>query len=98
MSEARLLSLVARYPHRRALARHARDGSFFPTLRRLEAHGAIRRQRELYRLTRRGREQLDATRSVALLVVRSRLVAQAPTSSLNAGSSRIGSKSESPFA
>jgi len=50
MSEARLLFLVLRYPHPAALARHARDSSVFPGLRRLEADGLVSRRRGLYRL------------------------------------------------
>jgi DNA-binding PadR family transcriptional regulator len=73
MSEARLLSLVAEYPHRAALARHARDDSVFLALRRLEARGVITRRRELYRLTRRGAHELELTRALARLIVRSRL-------------------------
>jgi Mn-dependent DtxR family transcriptional regulator len=70
MSEARLLSLVLRYPHEKALARHARDGSVFAALRRLEARGLVRRQRSDYRLTRRGRDELAFTRALARLVAR----------------------------
>ncbi len=67
MSEARLLSLVERYPHPTALARRARDGSFFTGLRRLEAHGLLTRRRGLYRLTRRGRDELALLRALARL-------------------------------
>jgi DNA-binding PadR family transcriptional regulator len=69
MSEARLLSLVQRYPHPTALARHARDGSVFAALCRLEARGLVRRRRTQYRLTRRGRHELALTRALARLVV-----------------------------
>jgi DNA-binding PadR family transcriptional regulator len=61
MSEALILSLVARYPNRAALARRVRDGSVFPVLRRLERRGLLWRQRDRYRLTRRGREELATT-------------------------------------
>jgi DNA-binding PadR family transcriptional regulator len=70
MSEARLLSLVLRYPHRTALARHAPDGSVFEALRRLEARGLVRRQRSLYRLTRLGRDELALARAVTRLIAR----------------------------
>jgi len=70
MSEARLLSLVLRYPHRTALARHARDGAVFAALRRLELSGLVRRQRAEYRLTRRGRDELALTRALARLTAR----------------------------
>ena len=69
MSEARLLSLVLRYPHRTALARHARDGAVFAALDRLEARGLVGRGRAQYRLTRHGREELALTRALARLVV-----------------------------
>src|SRR3954452_14172799 len=69
MSEARLLSIVARYPHSRALARRV-PGSAFVLLRRLEARGLVSRRQGLYRLTRRGRQELDTARAVAILMVR----------------------------
>jgi DNA-binding PadR family transcriptional regulator len=67
MSEARLLSLVATYPHPTALARRVRDGSTFVGLRRLEARGYIRRRRGLYRLTVRGRDELALTMALLRL-------------------------------
>jgi DNA-binding PadR family transcriptional regulator len=70
MSEARLLSMVARYPHVRALARRVPDGSAFVLLRRLEARGLVSRRQGLYRLTWRGRRELEAARAVAGLMVR----------------------------
>ena len=70
MSEARLLSLVRRYPHRAALARQVRDGAVFAALRRMEERGLVIRRLETYRLTRRGSEELAMTRSVSRLVVR----------------------------
>jgi len=70
MSEARVLFLVERYPHPTALARRARDGSVFSILRRLEAHGLLRRQDDRYRLTRRGRDELAMTRALIRLVTR----------------------------
>jgi len=70
MSEARLLSLVRRYPHRTALARRVRDGSVFDALRHLEDRGLVIRRRETYGLTRRGAHELAMTRAVTRLVVR----------------------------
>jgi DNA-binding PadR family transcriptional regulator len=73
MSEARLLWLVKTYPHRAALARRVRDGHAFVLLRRLEARGLVTRRSDVYRLTRRGRNELELTRAVAQLVVFSRV-------------------------
>ena len=70
MSEAQVLSLVRRYPHRTALARHAEGGSVFAVLRRLEAGGLVRRERSQYRLTRRGERELVMTRALARLLAR----------------------------
>jgi DNA-binding PadR family transcriptional regulator len=69
MSEARLLWLVRRYPHPRALARH---GSVFAGLRRLEARGLLIRRRGEYRLTRRGRDELAVTQMVTRLLAQAR--------------------------
>jgi Mn-dependent DtxR family transcriptional regulator len=71
VSEARLLSLVARYPQQRALARRLRDGAAFAALSRLEARGLVTRRQQLYRLTRRGDEELAMTRALTRLMVRS---------------------------
>ena len=65
MSEARLLSLVERYPHPAALARRVRDASLFVGLRRLEARGFLTRRRGQYRLTRTGRNELALLRALA---------------------------------
>jgi len=70
MSEARLLSLVARYPHRTALARHLRDGSILAAVSRLEARGLVTRRQEVYRLTRHGKVEFAMTRALARLIVR----------------------------
>jgi DNA-binding PadR family transcriptional regulator len=70
MSEARVLSLVAQYPHRIALARRVRDGSLFPVLRRLEARGFLWRQHDRYRLTRRGRAELALARALIRVTTR----------------------------
>ena len=71
MTEARLLSLVAAYPHRTALARRVHDGHVFGAVGRLEARGLVRRQRDLYRLTDRGVRELRLTRAVVRLVLQS---------------------------
>jgi DNA-binding PadR family transcriptional regulator len=70
MSEAWALFLVARYPDPIALARRARDGSVFPALRHLEAHGYVRRQQGLYRLTRQGWDELAMTCALMRLATR----------------------------
>lgn len=72
MSEARLLWLVKRYPHRTALARRVRGGYVFFLLGRLEARGLVTRRNDVYRLTRDGRNELELTCAVAHLVVSSR--------------------------
>lgn len=68
MSEARLLSLVVRYPHPAALARQARDGAVFAGLRRLEARGLVTRRRGHYRITRYGRSELALTHALIRIV------------------------------
>jgi DNA-binding PadR family transcriptional regulator len=68
MSEALLLSMVERYPNPTALARRVRDGSLFVGLHRLEARGFHTRRRGLYRLTRRGRDELALRHALARLV------------------------------
>ena len=70
MTEARLLSLVSRYPHATALLRHARDRSVFAGLRRLERKGLVWRQGGHYRLTRSGRSELAMSRAVSRLTAR----------------------------
>jgi DNA-binding PadR family transcriptional regulator len=67
MSEARLLPLVASYPHPNALARRAHDGALFAHLHRLEARGYVTRRREGYRITRRGRRELAMVMAIARL-------------------------------
>jgi Mn-dependent DtxR family transcriptional regulator len=70
MSEARVLSLVLRYPHPTALARRVRDARVFAVLRRLEACGLVTLRRGEYSLTRRGRDELAMTHSLARLLAR----------------------------
>jgi DNA-binding PadR family transcriptional regulator len=70
VNEAWLLSLVARHPHPRDLARRARLGAVFPALRDLERRGLVIRRRGLYRLTRRGRHELWMARAVSRLLRR----------------------------
>jgi DNA-binding PadR family transcriptional regulator len=67
MSEAMVLALVERCPNGVALARRARDGSLFGALLRLEALGLLWRQRDHYRLTRRGRDELAMIRALLQL-------------------------------
>jgi DNA-binding PadR family transcriptional regulator len=76
MSETRLLSLVARYPHPTALARNAQSKAIFPGLRSLERHGLVKRYRDQYRLTRRGRDELAMARAIARLIRVSELAAR----------------------
>jgi predicted transcriptional regulator len=71
MSEARLLFLVFRYPHRTALARRVRDGSVFAALRRLEALGLVWRQRDQYRLTKDGKAELEVNNALTRLLAAS---------------------------
>jgi hypothetical protein len=68
MSEVRLLSLVARYPHPVALGRHIDEGGGFTALHRVQRRGLVVRRGGLYRLTRRGRDELWMARAVARLV------------------------------
>ena len=70
MSEARLLWLVSMYPHPRALARKAQNGSVFPGLRSLERRGLVKRYPDHYRLTRRGRDELAMELAINRLVCR----------------------------
>ena len=70
MSDIRLLMLVARYPHRRSLARRVGKGSLFPHLRDLEQRGFVRRREDYYLLTRRGRHELSVATAVALMLMR----------------------------
>jgi len=70
MSEARLLTLIAKYPHPTALARRSRDRRLFPALRSLEYRGLVSRYRGLYRLTREGRSEMEMSLAVARLVAR----------------------------
>jgi hypothetical protein len=67
MSEERLLSAVAKCPQTTALARDLRDGSLLGALPGLESRGLVRRQSELYRLTRLGREELAWARVLSRL-------------------------------
>ena len=70
MFEVWLLALVSRYPHPTALARNVQDAALFPALRALECRGFVRRHRGLYRLTRRGRDELAMAGAIARLVTR----------------------------
>lgn len=70
MSESWLLALVTRYPHPTALARRVRDGSVFDAISHLERGGLVRRQRGVYRLTRRGQTELEMARALLRMVFR----------------------------
>ena len=70
MSESWLLSMVFRYPHPKALARKAQDGAVIAGLRSLEGRGFVKRYRDHYRLTRRGRDELAMACAIARLVWR----------------------------
>jgi DNA-binding PadR family transcriptional regulator len=59
MPELAVLALVSRYSHPAALARRARSAVFFPTLRRLERQGLVTGHRDVYRLTRLGKHELE---------------------------------------
>ncbi len=70
MSESALLALVAAHPHPRALARRAGEAPLFTGLRRLERAGLVSRRRGLYRITRRGRDELALERALSVRVTR----------------------------
>lgn len=70
MSEAWLLSMVFRYPHPQALARKAQNGAVVVGLRSLERRGFVKRYRDRYRLTQRGRDELAMACSIARLAWR----------------------------
>jgi DNA-binding PadR family transcriptional regulator len=70
MSEARLLTLIAKHPHPGALARRASDSTLFPALHSLECRGLVRRSRGLYRLTRAGHSEVEMSLAIARLVGR----------------------------
>jgi Mn-dependent DtxR family transcriptional regulator len=70
MSEARLLMLVARYPHPTALARRLGNGQAWATLRSLERRGLVWRGSGRYGLTRQGRDELALARALARLLQR----------------------------
>jgi DNA-binding MarR family transcriptional regulator len=70
MSEAWLLSLVSRYPHRKALARKLQNSAVSAHLRQLERRGFVNRYRDHYRLTRRGRKKLAMAAAIVRLVAR----------------------------
>ncbi|HUY71713.1 MAG TPA: hypothetical protein VMV08_05685 [Gaiellaceae bacterium] len=72
MPELRLLALIARSPHRVALARRAGPESFFPLLDRLERDGLVSSRGDRVHLTRRGKSELALWRLLGLAVVRAR--------------------------
>jgi hypothetical protein len=70
MSEARVLSLVARYPNPAALARRAGGADVFDAIRRLQTNGLVYRRGGVYRLTRAGAREHALDRAVGRLVAR----------------------------
>ena len=64
MSEAALLALLARSPSPSALARQVESALLFPLLRRLEGRGYLIRRAGAYRLTHRGRHELELARAL----------------------------------
>jgi len=74
MTEATLLTELLRCPHPVALARRLRsDGAHVPGLRRLEAQGLVVRREGLYRLTQRGRDELELMLGLARATTRAAL-------------------------
>jgi hypothetical protein len=59
MSEAMLLRLLLRYPHRAAIARRVTAATLHEGIGRLERAGLVVRRRTSYRVTERGRAALD---------------------------------------
>src|SRR5579871_6879157 len=70
MSEAWLLSMVFRYPHPKALLRKAQNKAVIAGLRSLERRGFVKRYRDHYRLTHRGRDELAMACAITRLVRR----------------------------
>jgi len=69
MSETGLLVLVSRYPHQAALARRA-GAMLFPELERLRREGLVTGRGGRYRLTRRGRSELELRRALGRAIAR----------------------------
>jgi len=70
ISEVVLLRLLSRYSHPAALTRIAGGAAVFPVLRRLERDCLVSRRRGLYRLTVRGRSELELQPALARSVDR----------------------------
>jgi DNA-binding PadR family transcriptional regulator len=70
MSEPALLALLLRYPDPVAIARRVSGASLQPGLRRLEQRGYVIRRRGAYRVTRRGRAELELTRALCAATLR----------------------------
>jgi len=70
MSEPALLALVARSSSPSALARQVENALLFPLLRRLEGRGYVLRRGGTYRLTSRGRRELELARALRLATAR----------------------------
>jgi DNA-binding PadR family transcriptional regulator len=70
MSETGLLVLLAGSPRIAALARSVERPRLFPALQRLERNGYVMRRRDGYRLTSRGRRELEIQLALARTVAR----------------------------
>jgi DNA-binding MarR family transcriptional regulator len=70
MSERALLSLLQRYPHPVAIARHVSGATLSEGVRRLERAGLVARRRGLYRVTERGQATLLLDRALRAAVSR----------------------------
>jgi len=71
-SEISLLQLLSRRPHPRALARAVGGAALAVGLERLERRGLVRRIRGGYRLTGRGKYELELRRLLGRALARSR--------------------------
>jgi hypothetical protein len=69
MFETPVLMLVAQYPNASALARRAGSAPF-PMLQRLEGDGLVTRREGGYRLTRRGRDELELRSALGRSIAR----------------------------
>jgi DNA-binding PadR family transcriptional regulator len=76
MSEIGLLRLVGCYPHPVALARRLAPGELMPLLCRLERSGLVTRRRGLYRITARGRNELETQRRLVGSLLNARSCAE----------------------
>jgi Mn-dependent DtxR family transcriptional regulator len=73
MSEGVLLALLARYPHRVAIARRVSATALQEGVPRLERAGLVVGERETYRVTARGRRALEFDRRLRATIRRALL-------------------------